>query len=108
MEHKISLLAITKDNWRDAAFLTTDPERANPLDQQWIASNAFSMLQAIYDKVWDCRLIMAEDIPVGFVFYGYWQEKDRYLLCRYMIDEKYQGKGYGKQALSIVVEQIRK
>lgn len=51
---------------------------------------------------------MAEDIPVGFVFYGYWQEKDRYLLCRYMIDEKYQGKGYGKQALSIVVEQIRK
>lgn len=53
MEHKISLLAITKDNWRDAAFLTTDPERANPQDQQWIASNAFSMLQAIYDKVWD-------------------------------------------------------
>ncbi len=32
---------------------------------------------------------------MGFAFYGYWQERDRYLLCRYMIDVRYQGRGYG-------------
>ena len=48
------------------------------------------------------------ETPVGFAFYGYWQERDRYLLCRYMIDVRYQGRGYGTRALPLVVEQIRR
>ncbi len=107
MDNLITLIPITKDNWRDAVFLTTDPERNNPLDQQWVTSNAFSLLQSIYDPDWDCRLILADDKPVGFVFYGYWEEKNGYLLCRYMIDEQQQGKGYGKAALPLIVEQMR-
>ncbi len=108
MDQKISLVPVTKENWKTAVFLTTDPERLNPLDQQWIASNAFSLLQALYEPDWDCRLILADEKAVGFVFYGYWAEKDRYLLCRYMIDERYQGKGYGSAALPLIVEQIRR
>ncbi len=107
MRIKITLVPVTKDNWRDAVFLTTDPERKNPLDQQWVTSNAFSLLQSLYDSDWDCRLILADGQAVGFVFYGYWVEKDRYLLCRYMIDERHQGKGYGKAALPIIVEHMR-
>ncbi len=103
----ITLEPVTKENWRQAVSLTTDLERKNPLDQQWIASNAFSMLQAIYDPDWDCRLICHGDQAVGFVFYGYWREKDRYLLCRYMIDERHQGKGYGKAALPQIVEHMK-
>ncbi len=108
MKDRLKLKPVTKDNWRAAVFLTTDPERKNPLDQQWITSNAFSLLQTVYDSNWDCRLILAGEKAVGFVFYGYWEEKDRYLLCRFMIDEKYQGHGYGKAALPLAVEQIRK
>ena len=47
------------------------------------------------------------DKAVGFVFYGYWREKDRCLLCRYMIDVKFQNRGYGKTFLPIVVDLIR-
>lgn len=104
----MELAEITKDNWRQAVFLTTDAEGKNPLDQEWIACNAFSLLQMHYDPDWDCRLIMEEDKAVGFVFYGYWREREKYLLCRFMIDRKYQGKGYGKRALPLAVEQIRR
>ncbi len=104
---EMKLVPITAENWKKAVLLTTDLERSNPLVQQWIMSNAFSLLETLYDPAWDCRLIQAGDQAVGFVFYGCWQEKNRYLLCRYMIDGKYQGRGYGKAALPLVVEQIR-
>ena len=93
---ELKLVPVTEHNWREATFLTTDPERKIPLDEQWIANNAFSLLQCCYDKDWDCRIMMDGETAVGFVFYGYDRDEDRYLLCRYMIDVAHQGKGYGK------------
>lgn len=104
----MELVEVTKSNWKKAVFLTTDPERTMPLDEGWILNNAFSLLQVHYDPDWDCRLLVEAGTPVGFVFYGHWRERNRYLLCRYMIDIRYQGRGYGTQALPLVVEQIRR
>lgn len=104
----LKLVPVTENNWRTATFLTTDPDRRIPLDEQWIANNAFSLLQCCYEQDWDCRVLMDGDMAVGFVFYGYDRDEDRYLLCRYMIDVKYQKQGYGKAFLSIVVEHIRR
>ena len=101
----LHLEPVTRENWRDAVFLTTDPEHENPLDQQWVTSTAFSMLQAVYEENWDCRIIYDGETAVGFVFYGLWKE-NRPLLCRYTIDVDQQGKGYGQKALPLVVEQI--
>lgn len=104
---ELRLVPVTENNWRAAVFLTTDPERRIPLDEQWLTSNAFSLVQAHYDPDWDCRLLMDGEKAVGFLFYGYWREEDRYLLCRYMIDVKYQQQGYGKAFLPMAVELIR-
>ena len=104
---ELKLVPVTADNWRSAAFLTTDPEGKIPLDEQWIANNAFSLLQCCYDKDWDCRILMDGDVAVGFVFYGYDRDTDHYLLCRYMIDVKHQNKGYGKAFLPMEVALIR-
>ena len=103
----LKLVPVTADNWRDAVFLTTDPERRFPLDEKWIASNAFSLLQCTYDPDWDCRILMDGAQAVGFLFYGYDRDEDHYLLCRYMIDGKHQNKGYGKAFLPLAVELIR-
>lgn len=104
----LKLVPVSAENWKTALFLTTDPERKIPLDEQWIANNAFSLVQCQYEPDWDCRLMMDGETAVGFVFYGYWREEDRYLLCRYMIDVKHQGKGYGTAFLPLSVELIRK
>ena len=103
----LKLVPVTADNWKTALFLTTDPERKIPLDEQWIANNAFSLVQCQYDPDWDCRLMMDGEQAIGFVFFGYWREEDRYILCRYMIDVKHQGKGYGTAFLPLAVELIR-
>lgn len=104
---ELNLIPVNPDNWRDAVFLTTDPEGKIPLDEKWITSNAYSMLQCIYDDEWDCRILMDGEKAVGFVFYGFLAEEQRGYLCRYMIDRKYQNLGYGKNFLPIVVELIR-
>lgn len=103
----LRLEKITADNWRQATFLTTDPGGKIPLEEEWLANNAFSLLQCCYETDWDCRLMMDGGDPIGFVFYGYDRDEDYFLLCRYMIDVKYQNKGYGKAFLPLVVEQIR-
>ena len=105
--YDLSLAPVGPDNWKQAALLTTDPERRNPLDQQWVTSNAFSLLQAAYDPAWTCRLIRADGRPVGFAFFGLWEERGSVpLLCRYMIDVDRQGRGLGAQALPLVVEEM--
>ena len=103
---ELKLVPVTAENWRSAVFLTTDPERNIPLDEKWLTSNAFSLLQCRYDPDWDCRLMMDAEKAVGFVFFGYWREEDRYLLCRYMIDVEYQNKGYGKAFLPMAIQLI--
>ncbi len=105
--YDLSLAPIGPDNWKQAALLTTDRERLNPLDQEWVTSNAFSLLQAAYDPAWTCRLICSDGRPVGFAFFGLWEEWGNVpLLCRYMIDVDCQGRGLGAQALPLVLEEM--
>ena len=61
----LKLVPVTADNWKTALFLTTDPERKIPLDEQWIANNAFSLVQCQYDPDWDCRLMMDGEQAIG-------------------------------------------
>lgn len=102
----LRLEKITRENWRKAVFVTTDPTGLCPLDEEWAAGTAFSMLQAVYEPEWDCRLILLDAAAVGFAFFGRWKE-DRILLCRYAIDVEFQGKGYGQEALPLVLKEMR-
>jgi len=58
--------------------------------------------------------IYTDEVMVGFVMYGFLTVdyddtygEDCYYLWRFMIDKKHQGKGYGKQAIAQVLEEIR-
>lgn len=104
----IHLEKITRENWREATFVTTDPGRKCPLDEEWVTGTAFSIVQSVFEPEWESRLIMDDDTIIGFVFYGLWEEKNAPLLCRYTIDIDYQGKGYGQAALPVVIEEIKK
>lgn len=105
--YDLSLAPIGPDNWKEAALLTTDAEHLNPLDQKWVAGNAFSILQALYDPAWTCRLILSGGAAVGFAFFGLWKERGNIpLLCRYMIDVDRQGRGLGAQALPLVIREM--
>ena len=51
--------------------------------------------------------ILADEIPVGLVYYADLPELNVYNLCQFFIDKRYQGKGYGKAALLLVLDKMR-
>ena len=102
----IHLEPITRENWRQAVFVTTDPKRECPLDEKWVTSTAFSIVQSVYEPEWESRLILDDETVIGFVFYGWWERKQAPLFCRYTIDIDFQGKGYGKAALPVILAEM--
>lgn len=106
MDVSVRLEEITEDNWRDIVLLTTEDNGMPRVLEQYVASNALSIVQAAYEGTWTVNAVYCGKRPVGFVMYGYCREYDCYELCRLMIDHKHQGKGFGSIALKLVIEEM--
>lgn len=98
----VTLREITKETVRSIIDLKVAPAQDN-----FVAPNAVSIAQAHFDdKAW-FRAIYADETPVGFVMLFDDAEKPFYYLWRYMIDAKYQGKGYGRSAINLLVDYVK-
>ncbi|NME63046.1 GNAT family N-acetyltransferase [Clostridium cadaveris] len=97
----IKLINITSDNWEKICCLYPGKEGA-----EYVASNSFSIAQSVFENGWNIRGIVKSDLLIGFTMYGFSQELQEYELCRFMIDHKYQGNGYGKQSLKIIIDEM--
>jgi len=58
--------------------------------------------------------IYNDETPVGFVMVAYFEDDDRdnsgipyYFLWRLMIDEQHQNKGYGREAMKLIIEEVK-
>jgi diamine N-acetyltransferase len=77
-----------------------------------VAPNAVSIAEAyFYDEAW-FRAISADDTLVGFVMLYDPTLTDKpdepdFYLWRLMIDKSHQGRGYGRQAVELLVEHVR-
>ena len=74
----------------------------------FIASNDKSIADAADNaKVARPFAIYADEVVVGFTMFAfesdYEDPDDRYWLWRFMIDERYQGRGYGRKALELII-----
>ena len=99
----VELKKINKDNYQECLDL-----QVSDTQKGFVASNEYSLAQAwvFYDTAYPFA-IYAEDKMVGFVMMGYYPEKDIYDIWRFMIDEQYQNKGYGKAALQLSIEYLK-
>lgn len=89
-----------------------------PEQKGFVASNAESLFEA-YATQSSGYPAMAfglyeGDEPVGFALFGYGHmegdpevAQDSYVLCRFMIDQRYQGRGLGKRGLQICLDYLR-
>jgi len=71
-------------------------------DQPFVASNAYSIAESKIFPYWITKAIYADDEMVGFVMYALFYEKRELYLCRFMVDQRYQGKGFGKATLDLL------
>jgi diamine N-acetyltransferase len=100
----VRLERINKDNWVDAiALRVADDQRS------FVASNVYSIAEAgVYaDEVTACA-VYDDDTMVGFTLYG-WDGEDYggYAIIRLMVDQRYQGKGYGRAAMLAVLAELK-
>ena len=74
-------------------------------------SNAYSISEGSFpaddDPVW-MRAICEDGKPIGFIMTSEVPEDGDYFLWRMMIDERYQGKGHGAEAIKLLISRIKK
>jgi diamine N-acetyltransferase len=80
--------------------------QVTPGQRRFVAPNAVSFAEAHYEpKAW-YRAIYADGTPVGFAMLSI-DGAPEYYLWRFMIDGGFQGHGYGRAALGLIVEHVR-
>lgn len=102
----VKLKDIDEDNWMDVVMLTTVPDDSPHILEEYVASNALSICQAVYEGTWTVKAIYCGRKPVGFAMYGYCEDREEYELNRLMIDCNHQGKGLGSIALELVLDEM--
>jgi diamine N-acetyltransferase len=98
----ITLREITPDNYEAVIELKVAPGQEN-----FVAPNVHSLAEA---KVFPGLVPLAiynEELPVGFTMYGIHPESKEHWIIRLMVDAKYQGNGYGRSAMQILIQRMR-
>ena len=116
----MQLVDITSENWEDVIFLTTNDSitvksgedsyeaKGMPsLCENHVASNALSIVQSVYEDGWVIKAIEHEGKLIGFTMFGWEEEEEFWELCRFMIDVRYQNKGYGTLALKMILDEMK-
>ena len=78
-----------------------------PAQEQFVASNAFSIAQAHFSPIAWFRAIYADETPVGFMMLADNPEAPEYFLWRLMIADGHQRKGFGERAIALLVDYVR-
>ena len=98
----VELLEVTGETVRTVSLLQVAADQRG-----FVAPNAVSFAEAMFQpKAW-FRAVVADDVPVGFVMLSVDEAEPEYYLWRFMIDARYQGQGYGRAALDLVIDHVR-
>lgn len=98
----ITLREITKDNWKQCISLKVAPNQQN-----FVASNLYSLAESRFEP--DCMplAIYHDETMVGFTLYGRDSSDGSYWIARLMVDQQYQGRGYGRAAMQEVIRRLK-
>ena len=97
----ISLREITQQNYEAICDLDVAPEQ-----EDYVACNMFSLVEAAYNDGYVCRGIYRDDEPVGFIMFVP-ESRDKVSIWRFMVDQKFQKQGIGRRALTLAITEIK-
>jgi len=107
----VALKPVTVENWRELVKLKVREDQSH-----FVASNVYSIAESQFgfddEGHWNSYPfgIYVEDVPIGFLMYAsnFAHSKIQVFIMRLMVDEKYQGKGYGREAMKLALDGFRK
>ena len=99
----IHLEEITPDNWREELKVSKEQER--------YVSDAMKILARAYafrnQRSYAC-IIYEEGEPIGMALYYDCDELQAYDFSQLFIDERYQGRGFGKEAAKLILDRMKR
>lgn len=98
----LHLVDIDRYNYLSVLDLAVSAEQ-----KSFVASNQYSLAQAYAQPECVPLALYAENKPVGFAMYCLDEEDHQYWIYRLMIDQRYQGVGYGREAMHLLIDRIR-
>ncbi|UPW84469.1 N-acetyltransferase [Lysinibacillus sp. Ag94] len=98
----LSLRSIDQSNWEACIQLKPKQEQ-----EEFIASNLYSIAESKFLPQMKIKAIYCGEILIGFAMYGIDSDDGNYWIYRFMIDEQFQGRGHGKGAMKLIIEDIR-
>ena len=98
----ILLREITRENFWDCIELSVNEEQKN-----FVTSNAVSIAQSKVQPECIPLAVYDDDLLIGFVMYCIDEDDGEYWIYRMMIDKRFQSMGYGKKAMSKLLEIIK-
>lgn len=98
---EIGIHAVSAQDYDAVVGLAPRPEQ-----QRFIATNADSLAEAAQNPACRPMMITAGKMPVGFAMAALDSDDGNEWIYRFMIDHRYQGRGYGAGALDLLARQI--
>ncbi len=106
----LSIQEVTRENWRTSLDLTVFPEQQRFI-ADYVPIAAIALAKAYIRPgglVWVPYAFYANGEMVGFTELAYEPGSlDNYWIFHFFIDCHYQGRGYGKEAISLLLQFIR-
>lgn len=100
----LKIKSISKNNYEEILKLHVSKKQ-----EEFIESIEECLEEANEDSKWRAVGIYDGNIAVGFAMYALFKDEGQYgrvWLDRFLIDERYQGKGYGKEGVKILLKQL--
>jgi diamine N-acetyltransferase len=98
----LHLVEIDRYNYLSVLDLSVSPEQ-----RDFVATNQYSLAQAYAQPECVPFALYAENRPVGFAMYSLDEDDHQFWIYRLMIDQRYQGVGYGREAMGLLIDRIR-
>lgn len=100
----MELRAITEQNYQKILDLSTGAGQ-----EEFVAQNVRSLAHAwVFQKTARPYALYEGEEPVGFIMLDWRPEEKTAEIWRLMIDYRHQGKGYGRRAMELALEKIRR
>ena len=99
---EISLKEVTRENFWAICNL-----KVSQSQELFVATNVVSIAEAYFSETAWLKAIYLGENPIGFMMLSKDIAHQKYILWRFMIDEKYQRKGFGRLAFQKLIDEVK-
>lgn len=98
----ITLQDIDRNNFDECIDLKPSEEQ-----RKFMATNLYSIAESKFLPGFVTKAIYNDEDMVGFAMYGVDPDDGNYWIYRFMIDERFQRRGFGVQGMQLIIEDIQ-